>query len=124
LTRAIVASMLAASVAAGVLARRTPVVPRESAAHRSTTNGHHWYAVYLQNVGRMDDALVERRRASELDPHSLLIALGTGDYFVYAREPSARWNRRNSCSGAIHLSRARGRCEGAPTFSCGSSIGP
>jgi len=49
--------------------------------------GHHWYAVYLQNIGRMDEALAERRRATELDPHSSLIALGMGDYFVYARRP-------------------------------------
>ena len=49
--------------------------------------GHHWYAVYLQNIGRMDEALAERRRATELDPHSSLIALGMGDYFVYARQP-------------------------------------
>jgi DNA-binding winged helix-turn-helix (wHTH) protein/tetratricopeptide (TPR) repeat protein len=49
--------------------------------------GHHWYAVYLQNVGRMDVALAERHRANDLDPRSSLIALGMGDYFVYAREP-------------------------------------
>jgi tetratricopeptide (TPR) repeat protein len=49
--------------------------------------GHHWYAVYLQNIGRMDEALAERHRANELDPHSSLIALGMGDYFVYARQP-------------------------------------
>ena len=49
--------------------------------------GHHWYAVYLQNMGRMDAALAERRRANELDPHSVLIALGMGDYFVSARQP-------------------------------------
>lgn len=49
--------------------------------------GRHWYAVYLELVGRMDDALVQRRRAAALDPQSLLLALGMGDYFLYAREP-------------------------------------
>jgi DNA-binding winged helix-turn-helix (wHTH) protein/tetratricopeptide (TPR) repeat protein len=75
--------------------------------------GHHWYAVYLQNVGRMDDSLAERRRASALDPRSSLIALGMGDYFVYARQPeraleqAERLLRRNpSLSSALTL---RGR---------------
>jgi DNA-binding winged helix-turn-helix (wHTH) protein/tetratricopeptide (TPR) repeat protein len=49
--------------------------------------GHHWYAVFLENLGRMDEALSERRRASQLDPHSSLLALGMGDYFLYARQP-------------------------------------
>jgi tetratricopeptide (TPR) repeat protein len=49
--------------------------------------GHHWYAVYLENVGRLDDALAERHRAAELDPQSSLLALGMGDYFLYARQP-------------------------------------
>jgi DNA-binding winged helix-turn-helix (wHTH) protein/tetratricopeptide (TPR) repeat protein len=50
--------------------------------------GHHWYAVFLENLGRMDEALAERRRASELDPHSALLALGMGDYFIQTRQPA------------------------------------
>jgi len=34
---------------------------------------HHWYAVYLTNVGRTPEALAEIRRAQELDPLSLSI---------------------------------------------------
>ena len=30
--------------------------------------GHHWYAFHLQTVGRYDEAMVERRRALEIDP--------------------------------------------------------
>ena len=49
--------------------------------------GHHWYAVFLENLGRMDEALAQRRRAIQLDPHSSLVALGMGDHFIYARQP-------------------------------------
>lgn len=34
---------------------------------------HHWYAVYLANMGRHDEASAEAKRAVELDPLSLLM---------------------------------------------------
>jgi len=73
--------------------------------------GHHWYAVYLQNMGRMDAALAERRRATELDPHSVLIALGMGDYFLYAGQPERALEqaeqliRRNPSLSSAHTQR-------------------
>jgi serine/threonine protein kinase/Tfp pilus assembly protein PilF len=34
--------------------------------------GHHWYAIYLANMGRHDEAIREARRAQELDPLTLI----------------------------------------------------
>ncbi len=34
---------------------------------------HHWYSIYLRDVGRFSDSVVEARRALELDPLSLII---------------------------------------------------
>lgn len=34
---------------------------------------HHWYYIYLREVGRYDEALAEIKRAQELDPLSLVI---------------------------------------------------
>ena len=39
---------------------------------------HHWYAVYLANLGRHDEALREAERARELDPLSLLMNMTPG----------------------------------------------
>jgi TolB-like protein/Tfp pilus assembly protein PilF len=39
---------------------------------------HHWYAVYLANLARHDEAIVEARRAEELDPVSPLMCMTPG----------------------------------------------
>ena len=39
---------------------------------------HHWYAIYLANLGRHDEALNEAERARELDPLSLLMNMTPG----------------------------------------------
>ena len=39
---------------------------------------HHWYAIYLANLGRHDEALREALRARELDPLSLLMNMTPG----------------------------------------------
>lgn len=49
--------------------------------------GRHWYAVYLEIVGRLDDALRQRRLAHDLAPDSTFLAIGLGEYFMYARQP-------------------------------------
>jgi serine/threonine-protein kinase len=36
-------------------------------------NAHFWYALYLQDVGRFEEAFIEAKRAYELDPLSLII---------------------------------------------------
>jgi tetratricopeptide (TPR) repeat protein len=39
---------------------------------------HHWYALYLQHMGRYDEAVEEMAKASELDPLSLIIGCVVG----------------------------------------------
>ncbi|MGQ0763144.1 MAG: TPR end-of-group domain-containing protein [Acidobacteriota bacterium] len=46
---------------------------------------HHWYAYYLAAVGRPEEALVEIRRAQELDPLSLIINTDLGQLLHFAR---------------------------------------
>jgi DNA-binding winged helix-turn-helix (wHTH) protein/tetratricopeptide (TPR) repeat protein len=76
--------------------------------------GHHWYAVFLENLGRMDAALIERQRASELDPHSSLLALGMGDYWISTRQPNLAVEqaeqllRRNAALPGARSLRGRG----------------
>jgi TolB-like protein/Flp pilus assembly protein TadD len=45
--------------------------------------GHHWYALYLYQVGRRDEALSEMKRAKDLDPLSLVINAELGLAFVW-----------------------------------------
>jgi TolB-like protein/Tfp pilus assembly protein PilF len=47
---------------------------------------HHWYAVYLANTGRHDEADQRARRAIELDPLSLLMNMTPALNFYLARE--------------------------------------
>lgn len=47
---------------------------------------HHWYAIYLANIGRHDDADRHARRAVELDPLSLLMNMTPALNFYLARE--------------------------------------
>lgn len=44
----------------------------------SYAEAHHWYAIYLANMGRHDEALREALRARELDPLSLLMNMTPG----------------------------------------------
>ena len=47
---------------------------------------HHWYAVFLAEVGRAKEALSEIRLAQTLDPVSLIIGADTGMVFYLARD--------------------------------------
>jgi TolB-like protein len=47
---------------------------------------HQWYASYLAAMGRLTECSKEQKRAQELDPLSLIIALNAGDRFYFARE--------------------------------------
>ena len=47
--------------------------------------GRQWYAGYLASVGRVDEALVQIKRAQELDPLSLIINAGVGLHLYDAR---------------------------------------
>jgi len=45
---------------------------------------HHWYGLFLERMGRLDDARAEMARALELDPVSLIISKNMGDPHYYA----------------------------------------
>lgn len=47
---------------------------------------HHWYAIYLANLGRHEEADREARRAIELDPLSLLMNMTPALNFYLARQ--------------------------------------
>ena len=47
---------------------------------------HQWYANYLADLGRFDEALREAKRAQELDPLSLIINRDEGQVLYYARK--------------------------------------
>jgi serine/threonine-protein kinase len=47
---------------------------------------HQWYASYLLQMGRYDDATEEIKRAQQLDPLSLIINANKGYYLYFARQ--------------------------------------
>jgi serine/threonine protein kinase/Tfp pilus assembly protein PilF len=47
---------------------------------------HHWYGGLLAQLKQFDKAIVEIKRALELDPLSLIINLNYGDYLYYMRK--------------------------------------
>jgi len=64
---------------------------RATEARPGYATGHHWYAEYLMARGRTDEAVAALRRARELDPLSLVIAVDTGRAFYFGhRYPEAR----------------------------------
>jgi TolB-like protein/Flp pilus assembly protein TadD len=46
---------------------------------------HHWYALYLAEIGRQEEAYAEIERARQLDPLSLIINANMGWLFYFAR---------------------------------------
>ncbi len=50
------------------------------------SDAHYMYSLYLMRMGRFDEALVEMRRAHELDPLSLEQFAGIGEIFYYQRQ--------------------------------------
>jgi DNA-binding winged helix-turn-helix (wHTH) protein/Tfp pilus assembly protein PilF/TolB-like protein len=49
--------------------------------------GHHWYAFFLQMVGRFDEALAERHRALEIDPLTPMLGVGLAGLYLAMRRP-------------------------------------
>ncbi len=45
----------------------------------------HWYARYLTKVGRLDEAVLQIKRALELDPLSLIVGAVVGEILFFAR---------------------------------------
>lgn len=59
---------------------------RAIALNPNYATAHHWYAEgYLIPMGRVDDALVQIRKAQELDPLSAVIATDKGKELYFAR---------------------------------------
>jgi TolB-like protein/Tfp pilus assembly protein PilF len=46
---------------------------------------HHWYSLYLEATGRLDDSIVETKRAQEADPLSLISNVASAQAFFFAR---------------------------------------
>jgi serine/threonine-protein kinase len=57
---------------------------------------HHWYSLYLNDVGRLDEAMIEIKRAQELDPISAIIALNMAQAYLNRRDfgPAMEQTRR------------------------------
>jgi TolB-like protein/Tfp pilus assembly protein PilF len=49
--------------------------------------GHHWYALHLVALGRVEEAIEEAKRALQLDPLSISINRDLALIFLYARQP-------------------------------------
>jgi DNA-binding winged helix-turn-helix (wHTH) protein/tetratricopeptide (TPR) repeat protein len=49
--------------------------------------GHHWYAFFLQTLGRFDEAMDERRRALEIDPLTPMLDVGLAGLYLAMRQP-------------------------------------
>jgi tetratricopeptide (TPR) repeat protein len=58
--------------------------------------GHHWYAWHLSLLGRYDEALVEMRKAEDLDPLSLIINSDLAELLLVAHsyDESIRQSRK------------------------------
>lgn len=52
----------------------------------SYASAHHWYASYLNAMGRFEEAQAEQTRARELDPLSLMLSMASADSFFFARD--------------------------------------
>ena len=50
--------------------------------------GHHWYAFFLELVGRFDEALDQRRRALEIDPLTPMLRVGLAGLHLAMRQPN------------------------------------
>jgi len=53
---------------------------------RNYPTAHQWYAEYLVQVGRLDEATAEMKKALELDPLSLIIATEMANVHFHARQ--------------------------------------
>ena len=63
--------------------------------HSST--GHHWYSIYLAQVGRFSEALTEAKSAISLDPSSLAARTNLAAILMMARRYQDSINEWNAC---------------------------
>jgi serine/threonine protein kinase/tetratricopeptide (TPR) repeat protein len=76
--------------------RSNSAYQRAIALHPGYATAHQWYADFLSDLGRFDEAFGEIERAVELDPLSAVTGTSYGDAFYYARrypEAIARYQR-------------------------------
>jgi class 3 adenylate cyclase/tetratricopeptide (TPR) repeat protein len=68
--------------------------------NRSNSFAHHWYALFLKSMGRFEEALIEGKRAEELDPFSdaVKVVLAIIHWSNQRNEAAAR-----ACEQAIQL---------------------
>ncbi|MBV9625388.1 MAG: protein kinase [Acidobacteria bacterium] len=59
---------------------------RALALNPNDASVHHRYSRYLSSLGRIDDALIEIRKAQELDPLSTLIKANVGVIYYFGRQ--------------------------------------
>jgi tetratricopeptide (TPR) repeat protein len=59
---------------------------RAQALDPNDAGAHDLYAVYLDAMGRLDEAMAETKRAQELDPLSLMFSTNVGIESYYARQ--------------------------------------
>jgi tetratricopeptide (TPR) repeat protein len=82
---------LGLALALGFQERRWPdaeaAFRRALALDPNYATGHHWYAFLLQTVGRYDEAMVERRRAIEIDPLTPMPGVGLANLYSAMRQP-------------------------------------
>lgn len=49
------------------------------------SGAHQWYGSLLMSRGRTEEAIVETKRAQQLDPLSLIVDMGLGGLYIYVR---------------------------------------
>jgi Flp pilus assembly protein TadD len=59
---------------------------RAIALNPNYATAHHWYAIYLDAMGRFEEALPEYIRARELEPTSMYIITDVGLHYYFARQ--------------------------------------
>jgi serine/threonine protein kinase/Tfp pilus assembly protein PilF len=50
-----------------------------------SVTAHHWYGLYLAEMGRVEESIAEEKRALELDPVSLPVVADLGRVYFFAR---------------------------------------
>ncbi len=71
---------------------------------------HHWYSILLQGVGRLDAALVQAKRAQELDPSSPIIAANLASVYLLKGDDDAAL-RAGRLAAQLGLSQKNGGVE-------------
>ena len=55
-------------------------------ANPNYATAHHWYSIYLESLGRLDESIREVKIAEELDPLSPIIHACACEFYLFARQ--------------------------------------